>query len=80
MVGDGLNDAPALAAAHASLSPVTAAHVSQAAADALFLGRGLAPVLSVLTVGARARTLMLQNLWLAAAYNLVAVPLAAAGG
>ncbi len=79
MVGDGLNDAPALAAAHASLSPVTAAHVSQAAADALFLGRGLAPVLSVLTVGARARTLMLQNLWLAAAYNLVAVPLAAAG-
>ncbi|WP_269153910.1 heavy metal translocating P-type ATPase [Methylobacterium currus] len=79
MVGDGLNDAPALAAAHASLSPVTAAHVSQAAADALFLGRSLAPVLSVLAVGQRARTLMLQNLWLAAAYNLVAVPLAAAG-
>ena len=79
MVGDGLNDAPALAAAHASLSPVTAAHVSQAAADALFLGRGLAPVLAVLAVGARARRLMMENLWLAGAYNLVAVPLAAAG-
>lgn len=79
MVGDGLNDAPALAAAHASLSPLTAVHVSQAATDGLFLGRSLAPVLSVLGVGARARRLMLQNLWLAAAYNLASVPLAAAG-
>ena len=79
MVGDGLNDAPALAAAHASLSPVTAAHVSQATADALFLGRGLAPVLSVLAAGRRARRLMLQNLWFSAAYNMLAVPLAAFG-
>lgn len=79
MVGDGLNDAPALAAAHASLSPVTASHVSQAAADALFLGRGLSPVLAVLAAGRRARRLMLQNLWFSAAYNVVAVPLAAAG-
>ncbi|MEL6061442.1 MULTISPECIES: heavy metal translocating P-type ATPase [unclassified Methylobacterium] len=79
MVGDGLNDAPALAAAHASLSPVTASHVSQAAADALFLGRSLAPVLSVLAAGRRARRLMLQNLWFSAAYNVLAVPLAAAG-
>ncbi|SDA34954.1 Cu2+-exporting ATPase [Methylobacterium sp. UNC378MF] len=79
MVGDGLNDAPALAAAHASLSPVTAAHVSQAAADALFLGRSLTPVLAVLDAGTRARRLMLQNLWFSAAYNLLAVPLAAAG-
>lgn len=79
MVGDGINDALALAAAHASLSPVTAPHVSQAAADALFLGSSLAPVLSLLAVRARARRLMLQNLWLTGAYNLVAVPLAAAG-
>lgn len=79
MVGDGLNDAPALAAAHASLSPATAAHVSQAAADALFLGRSLTPVLAVLNAGRRARRLMLQNLWFSAGYNLLAVPLAALG-
>lgn len=79
MVGDGLNDAPALAAAHASLSPATASHVSQAAADALFLGRSLAPVLAVLAAGRRARRLMLQNLWFSAAYNVLAVPLAATG-
>ena len=53
--------------------------MSQAAADALFLGRGLAPVLTVLAAGRRARRLMLQNLWFSAAYNVVAVPLAAAG-
>jgi P-type Cu2+ transporter len=79
MVGDGVNDAPALAKAHASLSPVTAAHLSQAAADALFLGRRLAPVLAVLAVGRKAKRLMRQNLWFSALYNLFAVPLAAAG-
>ncbi len=79
MVGDGLNDAPALAAAHASVSPVTAAHLAQASADALFLGDRLAPVAAALAVSRRAVAIMRQNLWIAVVYNIIAVPLAVAG-
>jgi Cu2+-exporting ATPase len=53
MIGDGLNDAPALAAGHASLSPSCAADVSQTAAGAIFQGVRLAPVVE--TIGCRRR-------------------------
>jgi P-type Cu2+ transporter len=79
MVGDGLNDAPSLAAADASLSVATATHVAQAAADAIFLGERLEPVASAIAIARRAQQLVRHNLLLVVAYNIVAVPLAILG-
>jgi Cu2+-exporting ATPase len=79
MVGDGLNDAPSLSGAHASLSPGAAADASQAAADFVYQGERLAPVVEAIRVARAARRRMLENFAFAALYNALAVPIAVAG-
>ncbi len=79
MVGDGLNDAPALASAHASVSPSTAADISQTASDAVFQGAKLMAVIELLATARKTRKMSFQNFAVAFGYNLVFVPLAMAG-
>lgn len=79
MVGDGLNDGPALAAAHASIAPSTASDASQQAADAVFIGERLMPVALAVKVARRTMQIVRQNFGFAIGYNLLAVPLALFG-
>lgn len=78
MVGDGLNDAGALAMAHAALAPGGAMDVSQSASDAVY-GGGLKSIEFVIDISQSARRVMRQNFGLAALYNVFAVPIAVAG-
>lgn len=79
MVGDGLNDAPSLVAAHVSMSPAGAADISQTAADLIFQGSSLTPVLSAIRIARQSTNLVKQNFGLAFAYNAIAVPIAVLG-
>ena len=79
MAGDGLNDAPALAEAWCSISPATAADVSQTAADIVFQGSSLGAVTEVLGVARQSLRLVRQNIGFALIYNALAVPLAMLG-
>lgn len=79
MVGDGLNDAAALAKAHAAMAPGAALEASQSAADLVFSGEGLGAVVEAIDVARSARRRALENFALAAIYNLVAGPAAMLG-
>lgn len=79
MVGDGLNDAPVLSGADISMAPGTAIDMAQNAADIVFMGDVLSPVLAAHDIAVRTQKLVKQNFILAVLYNLVAVPLAFMG-
>lgn len=79
MVGDGLNDAPSLAAATVSMSPTSAIDITQNAADMVFQGESLKPVLTAWNVARFAQVLVRQNFLLSIGYNIIAIPVAVAG-
>ncbi|AHC99775.1 heavy metal translocating P-type ATPase [Leisingera methylohalidivorans] len=79
MVGDGLNDTAALAAAHVSISPASALDAARVASDIVLLGQDLSPIAEACSLAQKATRRIRQNFRIATLYNVIAVPLAIAG-
>jgi Cu2+-exporting ATPase len=79
MVGDGINDGPALKAADVAMAPAAASDVGQLAADLVFFGDSLAAVPRAVRASRRTLTVIKQNFVIAIGYNVLAIPLAVAG-
>ncbi|MCR9067749.1 MAG: heavy metal translocating P-type ATPase [Rhodobacteraceae bacterium] len=79
MVGDGLNDTAALAAAHVSISPASALDAARSASDMVLMGRSLSPVADAITTAGSAGRRIRENFTIATVYNVLAVPLAVVG-
>ncbi|QBY01594.1 cadmium-translocating P-type ATPase [Rhodophyticola sp. CCM32] len=79
MVGDGLNDTAALAAAHVSISPASALDAARSASDMVLLGQDLSPIADAMITAIQARKRITENFTLATLYNVIAVPFAIAG-
>ena len=79
MVGDGLNDAPSLAAAHVSMAPASATDVSRASADFIFTRSSLFAVPFAMQLSIATNRVVRQNFAIAIIYNCIAVPLAIGG-
>ncbi len=79
MVGDGINDAPVLSVANISMTVSGASELANSTADFIITGKSLKYISYTLETGYRTRSVIRQNLLWALAYNLLAVPFAAAG-
>ena len=79
MVGDGLNDAAALASAHVSMSPASAVDASRVSADLILVGNDLSEVANSVELARKAKKRIVENFTISAVYNLISIPIALMG-